>query len=357
MIETHVVNAYLPGPARQAAFFFWLTFVNGLVAPSFLFAAGFSALLEGNRRWDEWLRFGPAFWRRMRRVGFIALVAYYTHLQGFRLSRYLEARDPRIWADTLQVDILQCIVVSLIVLQALVLLLRRRPRVAAAAAILALGIVLATPWVWAQNFLGRLPLGLALFLNPHGISFFPLFPWMAFALAGAVAAHLFIDSVESGRDAGFMRAAAFGGAVLVAAGLLLRAFPLSLPGRQQFFTTSPLYVCIRLGFVLVVMAGLWLAERYGRRSPEAIRVAGQESLLVYGVHLWLIFGVLREKHVGPILGLEAPYWECFLIAGSVIVLMLALARFWHALKRRHPVWTRRGLLAVVLGMIVVFVLR
>src|SRR5512146_2699884 len=90
MIETHVVNSYLPVILRIGSpFFFWLSFVNGLVAPGFLFAAGFSLILQSNSHWEDWLRFRLPFWKQMRRLGFILLVAYYSHLQGFRLSRYL----------------------------------------------------------------------------------------------------------------------------------------------------------------------------------------------------------------------------------------------------------------------------
>src|SRR5512137_1624649 len=77
MVETHVMNAYLPLALKKGSeFFFWLAFTNGLVAPTFLFATGFSIVLLGNNQWENWLHFRPSFWRQMRRLGFITLVAY-----------------------------------------------------------------------------------------------------------------------------------------------------------------------------------------------------------------------------------------------------------------------------------------
>src|SRR5512137_2256527 len=64
MIETHVINAYLPAASRHSWFFFWLTFFNGLVAPTFLFASGFSLMLQGRRNWEDWLHFRPPFWKQ-----------------------------------------------------------------------------------------------------------------------------------------------------------------------------------------------------------------------------------------------------------------------------------------------------
>src|SRR4051794_4836608 len=41
MIETHVLNTFLLAGSRASAWFEWLNYFNGLVAPSFLFIAGY----------------------------------------------------------------------------------------------------------------------------------------------------------------------------------------------------------------------------------------------------------------------------------------------------------------------------
>ena len=354
MIETHVVNAYLPLQSRHNTFFFWLTFVNGLVAPAFLFASGFSLILQMDRKWEEWLGFGPAFWTNMRRLGFITLVAYYTHLQHFKLSKYLRPEEPNLWKDTLQVDILQCIIVSLLVVQLLAFMVRTRTLLARGAILLAGGVAAATPWMWDHDFTTSVPLLLALFLNPHGVSLFPLFPWICFVLAGSVSAVFFLNSVRDGRETGQIRRFLVSGVVLVLAGLALRSAPYTLPGYADFYTTSPLYVLVRLGCVLVLCAALYATEK---RTPAAVRTAGQESLLVYGVHLWLIFAVLRGKHLAPVIGTEAGWAGCFLLSGMVIAFMLWLAGRWQYLKKNHTQPTRRGQAAIVVAMVLFFLLR
>ncbi len=357
MIETHVVNAYLPTEVKLKPFFFWLTFVNGLVAPTFLFASGFSIMLQASRQWDNWLHFRAPFWHHMRRLGFIAMVAYYSHMDDFKLSKYLHPEDADIFKKSLQVDILQCIVASLLVVHVLILLLRKPGRLVWGALFLAVAVALLTPLAWARDFTQDLPVGLALFLNPHGVSFFPLFPWISFFLAGTVAAVFFLNSVKDATDARFMRYTSIGALAMIAAGLAARSSPFTLPGHQNFYTTSPLYMLIRLGCVLLICTGLYFAEEYRRWLPGPILVAGQESLLVYGVHLWVIFAFLRGKHVGPLLGLEAGYVGCFALSAAVITLLLLLAHGYHALKRGYPVWTRLGRATAVVATIFVFVLR
>jgi hypothetical protein len=76
---------------------------------------------------------------------------------------------------------------------------------------------------------------------------------------------------------------------------------------------------------------------------------------VYGVHLWFVFAVLRGKHIGPVLGLQAGYAGSFVLSALVAALMLWLAGLWHGLKTRHPLGVRWGQAITVTAMIVVFV--
>jgi uncharacterized membrane protein len=359
MIETHVVNAYLPLALKKGStFFFWLTFINGLVAPAFLFATGFSLVLQGDRQWENWLQFRRPFWRHMRRIGFILLVAYYTHLESFSLNRYLENwNDYTLWAKSLRVDVLQCIVASLLVVHVLILILRSKKLLPWGAALLATAAAVVTPWMWAQDFRGMLPLWIALFLNPHGVSLFPVFPWICFVLAGSCAAAFFLMSVRSRKAPVYMRITALAGGLMIAAGLLLRNVPYTLPGHVSFYITSPLYVMIRIGCILLICAFLYRLETGGRWIPRSVQLAGQESLLVYGVHLFIIFGLLRGTVLGPILGREYGYAVCFLISVLIILFMLYLAGQWHALKRKFPDRVRLAQAVIVITMIVIFALN
>jgi len=357
MIETHVVNAYLPASARTGAFFFWLAFVNGLVAPSFLFASGFSLVLQARRRWEEWLHSGSVFWKHVRRLAFILLVAYFLHLPHFGLSKFLTARDPAFWKQAFQVDVLQCIVASLLFIDALILLTRRQAVFAWSAALAAAGAALATPWIWSQDFAGRMPLHLALYLNPHGVSLFPLFPWISFVLAGAVASHLFVNAAARQADSRHMRCVFLFGFFAILAALSMRSLQVVEAWEVGFYRTSPLFVLIRLGCVLILCAGLYASEKRLGWVPKSIRLAGQESLLVYVLHLLLIFGVLRGQFVSSILGREAGYAASFLLSAGIILLMLWLARRWNDAKQSHP-----GLVRLVLALscavsAVVFLLR
>ncbi len=357
MVETHVVSAYLPlALKKDFGFFFWLSFLNGLVAPSFLFATGFSLILQSRSQWENWLHFRRPFWLQMRRIGFITLVAYYTHLQWFGVRWYLRSwNDSKMWDRTFQVDVLQCIVVSLLVLLSIIVIFRKRAFLPWVTGILALGIFLATPYMWSVNFRGKVPLPIAMFLNPHGISFFPVFPWMGCVLAGAFACHFFIKAAAAGKIPQYIQITACLGGLMIAAALLLRNVPYSLPGLSNFYTTSPLYLMIRLGSVLLICAILYKYE-FRAKWMKPIQVAGQESLLVYGVHLWIIYAFLRGRVLGPILGRQFGYFGCFATSIAIIILMLYLAKHWHSLKTHYPRQIRFSQAGIVTVMVIVFLL-
>jgi uncharacterized membrane protein len=357
MVETHVVNAYLPAGLRHSSFFFWLTFVNGLVAPAFLFAAGMSLFLQANRQWDNWLHFRKPFWMQMRRLGFIALVAYYMHLQDFRLSRYLTATEPRFWERTFQVDVLQCIVASLLIIHLLIVLFRKPAPFVRGAGTLAVLVAIATPLMWERDFRTMLPLPVALFLNPHGVSLFPLFPWLCFVLAGCCLSYFFLASAAVRKDWLLMKRILILGTAMIFAGLLLRMVPYTLPGYVNFYRTSPLYVAIRIGCVLILCSSLYWMEKFRGWAPRFFLLAGQESLLVYTFHLMIIYSFLRGKIMRPIIGAEMGYFGCFALSAGLILLMLGLAWLWHEFKARYPESAKLALALCVPVTVLAFLLR
>ena len=94
MIEVHVFNAFLLTHIKNEAWFGWVNFVNGLVAPSFLFVAGFVFVVASDRKLEEYRTYGKAFWRQLSRIGLIWVVGYGLHLPYFSLTRTLRDSSP-----------------------------------------------------------------------------------------------------------------------------------------------------------------------------------------------------------------------------------------------------------------------
>ena len=88
--------------------------------------------------------------------------------------------------------------------------------------------------------------------------------------------------------------------------------------------------------------------------PRAIRLAGQESLLVYTAHLAMIYGILRRTQLSAILGRELGYAGSFLLSAVLIALNILLAGWWHSLKKNRPRAARTALFVLVALSVIIF---
>ncbi len=265
MIETHVVNTFLTPGLREAAWFSWLNWANGLVAPAFLFIAGYAQGMS----WRAAAGKPAALGRKAKRLLGIVVLGYALHFPIMPLWHHRWGEAFRVGTT---VDVLQCLAVSLL----------------AALGVLGLGGRLAEKWrlgvgraalvglgglvVWLAPFSAEWSVGavpLDAYLNNRTGSLFPLFPWAAFVFGGVLAGSL------DGLRMGWMLVAASG--VRVGAHLL---------DDGRFSALSPAFFGGRLAWLLAFWAlGHWIAQRW---QPAAVRFAGRESLVMYAAHLMFI---------------------------------------------------------------------
>ena len=119
MIETHVFNATLTDAIRSTDFFDYIKFVNGLVAPSFLFASGLAYAITTRRKLNDYLSFGRPLFKQFGRLMFILALGYLLHLPKFNYHQLVYWTEERHWRTFFQADVLQCIAVSLMLMQGL----------------------------------------------------------------------------------------------------------------------------------------------------------------------------------------------------------------------------------------------
>lgn len=177
MIEVHVVNAILLPSLRTGDFFSVLNFINGLVAPSFIFIAGFAFAISARRKWNDYTRPSRPLFIQIRRLGIIILIGYLLHLPVFSFQKLLFESTPQMWEKFFQSDVLHCIGVSLIFLQILVFLIKREKWVYTTAGIVGLIFIFGAPLAWMKDYSGIISQPLAAYINNFNYSLFPLFPW------------------------------------------------------------------------------------------------------------------------------------------------------------------------------------
>ena len=127
-------------------------------------------------------------------------IGYLLHLPKFNYDQILHETTERSWQIFFQADVLQCIGVSLLILQGLLLLLRTERRLYFTLAAITVVIAFITPIVWGIDWRNYLPLPISGYMN--GIHFptfpgFPLFPWAGFIFAGAVCGYFYLEAKQN----------------------------------------------------------------------------------------------------------------------------------------------------------------
>ncbi|MEO8258443.1 MAG: acyltransferase family protein [Acidobacteriota bacterium] len=350
MLQGHTLHAVLSNDMLTGVWFRVWLFMRGQTSCLFFLLSGFAFTLATFRHWTEHLRSWTAIARRLRRFGFFLLLGYALHSPGKLADLYWLNEEG--WRSLLAVDVLQCLAVILIVLQVLVLLVRTPGRHALAAGAGCAAIVGLTPVIWRANETGSLPIGAAAFLSPATGSLFPLFPWGAYVLFGAVLGHLY-------RRHGPVRIVMFanrvllpGGGAMIALAVVGTWLPLEPFGQTDFWSTSPNHFLLRAGIVLLILGLLAHVSGRGGEPGFIVRVLARESLMIYAVHLCLVYGspwnVGLYQLVGPTLPV-VPALGCVLALWVVTAL---LACGWHWCKHSRPraaPWVRVGIAGLLFG--------
>ncbi len=357
MIETHVLNALLETSIKDEAFFKILTFMNGLVAPSFLFCAGFALAITLQRKLADFIHLKYPLWRYLVRLLFILVVAYSLHLPFFSLKHLREISDQDVWLPFFQSDILQVIAITLFVLVLLVVALRNQTMFLRVASILTLIIIFISPIVREMNH-SNLPVWLTPYLTMNVKSQFPLFPWSAFLMTGTIVGCFFLKAKGEGRDAAFMKKLVLGSFVMILLSLAVEYQPMTIYPNHDFWRASPEFFFVRLGLVCLIGFGLWSYEQKRVASTASVMsILGQESLLVYTIHLLVVYGRTYEWSFIRLFGPTLDYGACFGLFAALAAAMYLMAYAWHWLKAKDSRLAKGVQFVVLATIVVVFLVK
>jgi len=338
MVAGHTSSALLAPEYRAGPWFEVWTFQRGLTSALFLLLSGFAFSLATTRHWPLHVRRSPAVFKRVRRFLLFVVLGYALHFPVLPASALATATDAE-WRSFLAVDVLQLIGVTLLALQALVFILRSRRLFMVANFAIAVAVVAAAPALWRGEGGAGAPFALAAYLSPAAGSQFPVFPWAGYVFLGAGAGQLYARW-------GAAHLASYELWAMLVPGLVLLVGGFSLGGG-----TIASDVAIRTGACLLVLALLAHASRSVMHLPHVFGAVAQESLVVYFVHLCVVYGSIWNPGLTRLYVAGLPLGATVVVALGVIAAMVALASQWNRLKHVRPVAARRIALAV--GVILV----
>jgi uncharacterized membrane protein len=330
MFQTHCYDAWLSPAARKGWFYPYSRLLGTFPAPLFLMLAGVSLALVFVKLRRKRMPDNDVARTTIRRGAEIFGLGLL-----FRLQEFVIALGWAPWTDLLRVDILNSIGMAMMLMGlacwAVVALGGGVRALAVTAAAISFGVAMLSPMLWTVWQPRWLPWPIESYIDgvhnrstPQGWMF-PIFPWAGFAFAGLALGFVLFSDWAREREA-----AVIGGAGLFGVALGLAAYWIDLhaPGIYpvyDFWHTSPNFFLIRLGMLLVILAGVyaWCRWGLGNWGFSPLAQLGQTSLLVYWVHLELVYGKISilPKRVQDIS--TATFG---LIAISLLMLMLSIIR-------------------------------
>jgi uncharacterized membrane protein len=299
MFQTHCYDSWLGGSARNTSFIRWSQLGGTLPAPLFLFLAGISCALLTDRMRQKGIAPNAIARITIRRGAEILGLGFLFRVQEFALG---QPGAP--WTDLLRVDVLNVIGISLVLMGVANWMAHTQAANAVLASAVAIGIALATPPLWTTWRPQWLPWYLESYINGvHTFKvpqpwLFPIFPWTAFAFAGLVVGFLlFTDRSARYPGVATMLVGAFGVGIFFLSSWF-DALPIRWYAVDDYWHTSPNFFLARVGVLMIVT---WLVYAWCRWGPGArgfspLIQLGQASLLVYWVHIELVYGRFSILH-------------------------------------------------------------
>lgn len=319
MLQGHVFNSFTRQDLRTGGPYMLSQFVGGMPPAIFLFLTGVTLafLMDSTER--KGLAPGRRVWAALNRAGFLLGIAFLFRLQLWAFS------SARQWSDLTKVDILNCMGFS--IAAASVMALFRTVERIRLCAVLGLAIAAAAPLV-SQVDMSRVPEIVRDYLVPS-YKYFGFFPWAAF-LAFGVSFGSLLRTLKEEEITQTMQWVAVAGVALSFGAYTISSMSLSFYSKVDFWLDSPALIFIKLGALLIAVAFayIWTLQP-GAQGWSWVRQFGTTSLLVYWVHIELVYG----RWLG--------FWKDNLTVGETVGAALAVTLLMLLLsvaKTTFPSW-------------------
>ncbi len=281
MLTGHVFHSFLRDDLRGGGPYLASQFVGGMPPAVFLFLLGVTFAFGMDSQERKGALPSGRFIAALKRTGQIFALAF-----AFRLQMWIVSIDKSPWTDLLRVDVLNTMGFALLWLAAMAMF-KTAERIRLCAA---LGVIIAAagPVVSSLDWTNVPPL-VKHYIAPDTF-YFGFFPWAAFVAfgmsAGSLLRHLDRDQIGTA-----MQWLGGAGLALAFGAWYISNLPYSLYPQVDFWRDSPGLIFIKLG-VLLMLLSFSYAWNLGLREGQwsVVRQFGVTSLLVYWVHVELVYG-------------------------------------------------------------------
>lgn len=317
MLQGHTFHSFTRTDLRAQGPYMLSQFLGGLPPAIFLFLTGitFAFLMDTQERIGARTR--QRVWAALKRSRYLFMLAFL-----FRIQLYVFGFPTSAAGELLRVDILNCMGMAMLIMAPMAgFTTRERIRLCTILGLVIAGLApvvssidpAGVPWVVRSYFF-------------PSYNYFGFFPWAAFLAFGMVVGSILrtVKREEMGRVMLWMTSLGLG---LVTVAHTLSNLPYSFYVKSEFWLNSPALTLIKVGAVLAILGVAFLWVNVGAPQRWSVfRQLGMTSLLVYWVHIELVygrwFGVWKES-------LTVPQVVTFTILLTALMVVLSVLRMRH----------------------------
>lgn len=333
MVQGHTVDVLLSPTHRtmDSPFFAVWLFMRGMTAPIFMFTAGtvFTYLF---RLADQPFKTNPRVKKGVKRFLLLVGLGYLLRYPTASLFNFSTVTDQS-WQTFIQVDVLHLIgfgVLSLVI-SAYIAEKAKLPDYIVFG-LIGLSFFILYPFVTNINWTAILPAALAgYFYNGTG-SLFPLFPWAGYVVCGGVLGSYLARNPLVFKTAKFSRMLAIWGMLFIILFFFINLIEKEFFGDPNLYDSYYGLICLRVGFVLMLNGLISFLSIKIDSIPRLIILIGRNTLLIYVVHLMILYGSAWNP------GLIAAFGQSFDVFNTVgtalimITLMVSMVAVINKLK-------------------------
>ena len=336
MVQGHTISVFLSQDLKTTdlpIFAVWY-FLRGMTAPIFMFTAGtvFTYLFRSVKKP---LNKNYRVKKGIKRAFLLIFLGYMLRYPTWKVFDFSEVTQEQ-WQSFIAVDVLQLIGFSLFILLLILYVAEKiKFHFTTSFIISAAFIFFISPITEVINWNSFLPAPLASYFYGKTGSLFPLFPWAGYVVAGGVLGSYLAEHPMVFKTAKFSFKVFIYGVILVLIALLAQFIIKTLNIEIVNPQTEPNTILFRIGFVLLLTALVSYVSISVNKIPLLIILAGRNTLLIYVVHLIILYGSAWTPGLALLWGSSFSGWMSFLAALFMITLMTFMVLILHRFKMRN----------------------
>lgn len=324
MVQGHTIDTFLADEFRTLGspiFYIWNT-LRGFTAPIFMFTSGvaFTYLL---RSYNEPFFKNPRVKKGLIRFVTLVVIGYLLRYPTFTVLDFRFVTMEQ-WRMFFIVDALQLIGFGLLFTMIFALIAEKLK--VNEYVVFAFGVIF---FFGLYNFIGEinwanyLPIPFAAYFYHGTGSFFPLFPWAGYVISGAILGTYLAHHPHSFNTLSFSFRLMIIGIALILFSQFVEYIENLLYPTGAFWTDNIHLISFRLGWVIVMNSLMSFLALRLNGIPEFIKQVGRHTLLVYAVHVIILYGSAWVPGLNLIFSRRMDLYGS-LISALIMIILMAL---------------------------------